>query len=90
MKNIKSVRIGLRATVQQQSLIRKAAEIRQQSITEFILQSAYLSAKETIMDQRVFFANNKDWKAFTDALEFPPKYLPDLQKLLSEKALWDE
>jgi uncharacterized protein (DUF1778 family) len=90
MKHIKSVRIGLRATIQQQGLIRKAAEIRQQSITEFILQSACITAKNTFLDQRIFFANNKQWKAFTDALEFPPKFMPDLEKLLSEKALWEE
>ena len=90
MQHIKTARIGLRATFQQQSLIRKAAEIRQQSITEFILQSACISAESTLLDQRIFFADDNAWKTFTDALESPPTYKPSLENLLTEKAPWEE
>jgi len=90
MQQIKTARIGLKAALQQQSLIRKEAEIRQQCITEFILQNACISAKNTLLDQRIFFADDKCWKEFTDALESPPKYKPTLENLFSEKAQWEK
>jgi len=90
MRQIKKVRIGIRATIQQQSIIRKAAEIRQQSITEFILQSAFNTAKDTLLDQRVFFTDDNEWKKITAALKGPTKPKPALQKLSNQKAPWEE
>jgi uncharacterized protein (DUF1778 family) len=90
MRHIKKIRIGLRATIQQKSIIHKAAEIRQQSITEFILQSAFHAAKEILLDQRVFFTDDKDWKNFSAALKQPPKLKPALEKLSKQKAPWEE
>ncbi|CAN2043873.1 Cytoplasmic protein [Candidatus Magnetomoraceae bacterium gMMP-1] len=90
MQHIKTARIGLRATLQQQSLIRNAAKIRHQSVTEFILQSACINAENTLLDQKIFFADDNDWKAFTDTLERPPKHKPALEKLLTEMAPWEE
>ncbi len=83
----KDRRINLRATAVQESLIRAAADRRGISMTDFVLESACTRAEETIADQVHFVLSDKQWKAFTEALERPAKVRPRLRKLLSEPSI---
>jgi len=40
----RSVRLGLRATPEQETLVRRAAEVAHKSLTDFILDAAYQAA----------------------------------------------
>ncbi len=82
-------RIGLRATRQQQTLLKRAAEALQKSVTEFILDSACAAAEDTLLDQRFFLLEDADWEKFQEALERPAKVNPKLKQLLQEKAPWE-
>lgn len=85
----RTARLGIRATPRQQMLILHAAEALNKSVTEFILDSACDAAENTILNQRFFLLNDKDWEKFQEALEKPAKVKPGLQKLLKEKAPWE-
>jgi uncharacterized protein (DUF1778 family) len=86
---LKTERINLRATPQQQMLIQQAAEIKRKSISEFILESACAVAENALLDQRIFFLNDAQWIAFQEALNSPPVEIPALKKLMEEKAPWE-
>jgi Protein of unknown function (DUF1778) len=53
----RSVRLGLRATPEQETLLRRAAEVAQKSLTDFILDAAYQAAEQTLLDQRLFMVS---------------------------------
>lgn len=85
----RTARLGLRATEEQQMLIRRAAEALNKSVTEFILDSACKEAENTLLNQRLFLLDEKKWQKFQEALEQPAKVKPGLQELMKEKAPWE-
>ena len=46
----RSARLGLRATPEQEAVLRRAAEVAHKSLTDFVLDSACLAAEQTLLD----------------------------------------
>ena len=86
----RTARFGLRATLRQDALIRRAAEATRKSVTEFILNSACTAAENALLDQRVFFADDESWEAFSNALERPAELKPRLRELLRSSSPWEK
>lgn len=85
----RSSRLGLRATYEQEVILRRAADVAHKSLTEFILDSACLTAEQTLLDQRLFMVSGTQYQAFMDLLEQPEQTNEGLQNLFSRKAPWD-
>ena len=85
----RSARLGLRATPQQEAVLRRAAEVAQKSLTEFILDSACLAAEQTLLDQRLFMVSGNQYQALMELLEQPEKANEGLRELMSRRAPWD-
>jgi uncharacterized protein (DUF1778 family) len=66
-----------------------AAATTHRSVSEFVLESALTRANEALADRRVFTLNAAQWKAFTEALDAPPRALPRLQRLMLEPGFFD-
>lgn len=86
----RTARFGLRATHQQEVLIRRAAEATRKSVTEFVLNSACVAAENALLDQRLFLADEKTWQAFLDALERPARIKPRLSELMRHHTPWEK
>ena len=84
----RSARLGLRATQEQEVVLRRAAEVAHKSLTDFILDSACLAAEQTLLDQRLFMVSGAQYKAFMDLLDQPEQPNPGLRELFSCKAPW--
>ena len=82
-------RRGLRATHEQEAVLRRAAEVAHKSLTDFILDSACLAAEQTLLDQRLFMVSGSQYRALMDLLEQPEQPNPGLADLFSRKAPWD-
>ena len=80
---IRSKRFNLRATPRQERLIKVAAERQGVNVTDFILESACEKAEEALSAQTRFVLNDKQWKAFMEALDRPPRSIPQVRKLFS-------
>ena len=87
-KNPRTARLGLRATPEQEAMLRRAAEVAQKSLTDFILDSACLAAEQTLIDQRLFFVPSERYEAFLDLLDAPIEETPALHALFARKAPW--
>lgn len=85
----RSARLGLRATPEQEVVLRRAAEVAHKSLTDFILDSACLAAEQTLLDQRLFMVSGSQYQALMDLLEQPAPANEGLRELLSRKAPWD-
>lgn len=85
----RSARLGLRATPQQEAILRRAADAAHKSLTDFILDSACHAAEQTLLDQRLFMVTGSQFGALIDLLDQPPKDNPGLRDLFARKAPWD-
>ena len=88
-RSSRSSRLGLRATREQEAVLRKAAEASGKSLTEFILDSACLAAEQTLLDQRLFMVSGSQYQALMDLLERPEQANDGLRDLFAHKAPWD-
>ena len=86
----KSSRIGLRATPEQEAVLRLAAEISRKSVTEFVIDSACQAAEQALLDQRIFMVSGKKYQEFLGLLDSPPEPNTGLEDLLSKPAPWDK
>ena len=85
----RSARLGLRATPEQEAVLRRAADVAHKSLTDFILDSACLAAEQTLLDQRLFVVSGSQCQALMELLERPAQSNDGLRDLFSRKAPWD-
>ena len=85
----RSARLGLRATPEQEAVLRRAAEVAHKSLTDFILSSACLAAEQTLLDQRLFMVSGSQYQALMDLLERPEQSNKGLRDLFARKAPWE-
>jgi uncharacterized protein (DUF1778 family) len=80
--------IQIRASVEAKALFNRAATMRGQKLSEFMLDSARRQAEETILDQRTFFLDDEAHTRFLALLDSPPKPSAQIQARLKRKAPW--
>jgi uncharacterized protein (DUF1778 family) len=85
-----SVKINIRAARHQRDLIDRAAQVTGKTRTEFMLETACRAAEDALLDQRVFFADEEQYKRFNEALDAPAQSNEMLKALLSRKAPWEK
>lgn len=85
----RSARLGLRATPEQEAVLRRAAEIAHKSMTDFILDSACEAAEQTLLDQRLFLVSGSQAQDFLDLLDRTARENAGLKDLFERRAPWD-
>ena len=79
-------RLELRLTPAAKSMLRRAAEVENKTISSFVLDKGLEAAAETLADRREFRLDTKHYEAFLAALDAPVKPRPRLQKLLTTRS----
>ncbi len=80
--------IQIRAPAETKAMLNRAAALKGQKLSEFMLESARRQAEEAILDQRVFFLDAAAHEAFLAILDAPPKPNAALRKLMARKPSW--
>lgn len=88
--SMRSARLGLRATPEQEAVLRRAADVAHKSLTEFILDSACQAAEQTLLDQRLFMVSGDQYQALMNLLEQPEQDNSGLRDLFEHQAPWDK
>lgn len=81
--------IQIRASAETKALFVRAAELRGQKLSEFMLESARHQAEETLLDQRAFFLDEEAHARFLALLDAPPKPSAEARSRLNRKAPWE-
>jgi uncharacterized protein (DUF1778 family) len=81
--------IKIRTTAETRAILSRAAMLRGQKLSEFMLDSARRRAEETILDQRVFFLNAKDHERFLAMLENPIMPTKEMRARANRKRPWE-
>lgn len=78
----KSTRLNLRVTSADDALFREGATCAQENLTEFLVESGRERAARLLADRNSFVLDDRQWKAFADSLESPPRSNERLADLL--------
>jgi uncharacterized protein (DUF1778 family) len=78
----KTARRNLRIAPADDALIRQAAEVAGESVSEFLVGSARTRAEMLLADRRQFVLDAEGWAAFAAALDRPPEARPEIVELL--------
>ena len=85
----RSARLGLRATREQEAVLRLAAEVADKSLSDFVLDSALQAAEQTLLDQRLFMVSGSQYQVLLELLERPEQANEGLRDLFARKAPWE-
>jgi uncharacterized protein (DUF1778 family) len=80
--------IQIRASAETKAILNRAASLRGQKLSEFMLDSARRQAEETLLDQRIFFLDDRAHEKFLALLDNPPKPSKELRALMNRRPSW--
>ncbi|HEY1687607.1 MAG TPA: DUF1778 domain-containing protein [Solirubrobacteraceae bacterium] len=86
----KTQRWNMRVAEDVDAIVRLAAAQTDQPLTDFVVQAARVVAEDTLADHRVFRLDEDTWDEFVDALDRPPRPIPELARLLSSASVFDD
>jgi uncharacterized protein (DUF1778 family) len=81
--------IQIRASAHTKAILNRAATLRGQKLSEFMLDSARREAEETILDQRSFFLDSGAHEKFLAMLDAPAGPTKELRALMRRKPSWE-
>src|SRR5947208_16358461 len=83
----KTERLNLRLTATQDAILRRAADARGESVSDYVLRHAVEAAETDLADRRVFMLDDEAGDAFQQLMERPPRPARRPQKLLSNPSV---
>ena len=86
----KDDRLDLRLTSEQKRLLQHAANLRGESVSDFVIGSAMLSADETLLDQRIFTFEPEAFDQLLTRAEDVDKNKEAIDKILAITPPWQE
>jgi uncharacterized protein (DUF1778 family) len=81
MPETKTQRVHLRVAASDDQLFRSAAATAHESLSEFLVESGRERAERLLADRTRFVLSAAEWRAFTIALDRPPREVPELVEL---------
>jgi uncharacterized protein (DUF1778 family) len=79
----KRARLDLRVSAEQKRMFEEAASATDRTMTEFVVQSAEVAAREVLADRTRFVLAPEEWEAFSTAIDNEPRVLPRLAAFLT-------
>ncbi len=86
----KPARLNLRVSAATDELIRQAAVVSGQSVTEYVTDAAVQRARQVLGDQKHFTVDEESWDEFMAALDAPPRFNQRLANLFGLPSLAEE
>lgn len=86
---LKDTKVQLRMRPLQKDVIARAAELRQTTMTNFMVEQAFNAAQQILADQTHFYLSPEKWDEFCAALDAPVRNKVKLKRLLTEPGVFD-
>jgi uncharacterized protein (DUF1778 family) len=80
-------RLELRLTPKAKTILKRAANAEEKSVSAFVLDKSLEAAAETLADRLSFGLSTKQYDAFVAALDATPKSRPRLERLFAEPSV---
>src|SRR5438876_1209158 len=85
----KATTVQLRLRPAQKAVLVRAAQLRQTTLSNFMLEHACDAAQQVLAEQVDIVMPPAEWDAFCKALDAPPRAMPALQKLFAQASVFD-
>ena len=85
-----TTRINIRVAPVTKKLLKSAAKLRKNSLTDFVLNSSTAAAENVLADQTRFVLPPDKWAAFNAALDAPAKEIPALKDLFTKQLMFKD
>jgi uncharacterized protein (DUF1778 family) len=86
----KNERLDLRVSSDQKRLLQQAANLKGETVSDFVLSSAMASADEALLDQRVFLLEPEVFDQLITRSEDVVKNRAAIDKILAIKTPWQD
>jgi uncharacterized protein (DUF1778 family) len=83
MSSAKTARVNLRVAPADDMLLRQAADLLGETLSEFLVESGRERAERLVADRTRFVLDDAAWTAFHDALDRPAEIKPELRELFA-------
>jgi uncharacterized protein (DUF1778 family) len=83
MSATKTARVNLRVAPADDLLLRQAADLLGESLSEFLIESGRDRAERLVADRTRFVLDEGSWAAFNDALDRPAEVKPEVRELFA-------
>ena len=83
MSATKTARVNLRVAPADDVLLRQAAELVGETLSEFLIESGRERAERLVADRTRFVLDEATWTAFSAALDRPAEIKPELRELFA-------
>jgi uncharacterized protein (DUF1778 family) len=80
-------RLELRLTPKAKTMLKRAANAEEKSVSAFVLDKSLEAAAETLADRRSFVLSTRQYDAFVAALDAAPNARPRLERLFAEPSV---
>ena len=87
---LRDTKVQLRMMPLQKVVISRTANLKQTTLTNFMVENAFNAAQQILADQVHFYLSPEKWEEFCAALDSPPKDIPALRKLLIGPSVFDD
>ena len=87
---VKTERLNLRLTPGQDAVLRRAAEARGESASDYVLRHAVEAAEMDLADRRVFMVDDAAWSELQALVSAPPRLPAQMAKLLSSSSVLEK
>ena len=82
-------RLEARVSPEVMDSVRRAASVKGQTVTDFVVLAASTAAQKVLLDQVLFSVSEEKFRAFEAALEAPLAENDAIKKLLASKSPWE-
>lgn len=69
-------------------LVRRAAEMAERTLTDFVIDAAVVEAERLLADRTQFVLEAEQWERFVELLDRSPRDNPGLEKLFSRPSVF--
>jgi uncharacterized protein (DUF1778 family) len=83
MSPTKTARVNLRVAPADDVLLRQAAELVGETLSEFLIESGRERAERLVADRTRFVLDEAAWTAFNEAMDRPAAIKPELRDLFA-------
>jgi len=85
----RSDKLDIRISPEAKRILQEAARARHTTISQFVIDSALVTANEVLAERSRVGLNSEQWMAFMAALDAPPRTHERMKRLLREPTVLD-
>ena len=82
-------RWDFRVAADADDFVRRAADVSNRTLTDFVVEAAVVEADRVLGDRRRFALEDEQWTRFVELLDRPPQENPGLAKLFAKASVFE-